>query len=105
MPFCPACRSEYRAGFVRCADCGATLVETLPSAPAPIATPVEDVQLATFATVLEAEMWAERLRGEGIPVILLGSGREWTEFSAVWPPALRVRASDAERARDILLDR
>jgi hypothetical protein len=50
-------------------------------------------------------MWAERLRGEGIPVILLGSGREWTEFSAVWPPALRARASDAERARDILLDR
>ncbi len=27
--FCPNCRSEYRSGFTRCADCGADLVEHL----------------------------------------------------------------------------
>lgn len=27
--FCPQCRCEYRAGFLRCADCGLALVATL----------------------------------------------------------------------------
>jgi putative acetyltransferase len=28
--YCPECRSEYRAGFTTCSDCGLALVETLP---------------------------------------------------------------------------
>jgi hypothetical protein len=27
--FCPECKAEYRAGFIRCADCGLDLVEQL----------------------------------------------------------------------------
>lgn len=27
--FCPDCKAEYRAGFTRCSDCGAALVERL----------------------------------------------------------------------------
>jgi hypothetical protein len=30
---CPTCGSEYREGFVRCADCDVDLVAALPSAP------------------------------------------------------------------------
>ncbi len=30
MPWCPHCKTEYREGFPVCADCGATLIETLP---------------------------------------------------------------------------
>jgi hypothetical protein len=30
--FCPNCKTEYRAGFTQCSDCGATLVDTLPNA-------------------------------------------------------------------------
>lgn len=30
MPYCPSCRSEYRAGTTSCADCGEKLVEALP---------------------------------------------------------------------------
>ena len=30
MPWCPECRTEYRDGFFRCADCGAWLVSALP---------------------------------------------------------------------------
>jgi hypothetical protein len=63
--------------------------------------PVEEVVVATFGSALEASMWAERLKAEGIPVILVGTGGEWTE-GAAWPPALRVRASDADRARQLL---
>ncbi len=29
MPWCPICKNEYKAGYIVCADCGATLVETL----------------------------------------------------------------------------
>jgi hypothetical protein len=29
--FCPNCKTEYRAGFSTCSDCGAALVETLES--------------------------------------------------------------------------
>jgi hypothetical protein len=31
--FCPACKVEYRAGFTRCSDCGAKLVERLEETP------------------------------------------------------------------------
>lgn len=30
MPYCPACRSEFREGFSRCADCDVPLVPELP---------------------------------------------------------------------------
>ena len=33
--FCPKCRTEYRPGFTRCADCDVDLVDSLPSQPAP----------------------------------------------------------------------
>lgn len=33
MPFCPNCRDEYDEGYAVCADCGASLVETLPEEP------------------------------------------------------------------------
>lgn len=33
--FCPVCKSEYRQGFTRCADCGVDLVPALPPEPDP----------------------------------------------------------------------
>ncbi|HLY73726.1 MAG TPA: hypothetical protein VKU80_06365, partial [Planctomycetota bacterium] len=50
MPFCPQCRSEYRAGFDRCADCGAGLVEQL--------APADQVPESTAP-----EKWTEVFRG------------------------------------------
>ena len=29
MPWCPNCKNEYKAGYTVCADCGATLVDSL----------------------------------------------------------------------------
>jgi hypothetical protein len=31
--FCPVCKTEYREGFMRCSDCGAALVASLPVQP------------------------------------------------------------------------
>lgn len=30
MPWCPNCKEEYRDGFLKCSQCGATLVNKLP---------------------------------------------------------------------------
>lgn len=32
MPWCPNCKEEYREGFIKCSECGATLVDKLPQA-------------------------------------------------------------------------
>jgi hypothetical protein len=94
---------EYVAGITHCADCGRQLAERLPQPP-PIGTPVTEVSVQTYPNWLEASVWAERLRAEGIPVVLSaigpGVGRYGTDQLA--PHELRVRSTDLERAREIL---
>ena len=41
--YCPQCLTEYREGFVECADCRAPLAPGLPSKP----SPVEEIELVT----------------------------------------------------------
>ena len=36
--FCPVCKAEYRAGYVRCSDCGVDLVEKLDTIQSPAET-------------------------------------------------------------------
>jgi len=43
--YCPLCRSEYRPGFTRCADCDVELVETLPEEPG-VEPPEPDLEVA-----------------------------------------------------------
>jgi len=45
--FCPNCRSEYRAGVTRCADCDVDLVDELPPEPEPEWVEFEEV-LSTY---------------------------------------------------------
>ena len=105
MPFCPFCRTEYRRGFTHCVDCRVPLVDELPpieTQPPPVS--VQDVPIATFGSHAEAEMWAELLRREGIPSVLvpLGPGSGAWGASAFVPYQLRVRADHLERARGLL---
>lgn len=105
MPFCPRCHAQYQNGFNECLDCGATLVPVLlhvaPWEPRP--EPVEEVRLARYPSQTEAEMWAELLRGEGIPTVLVPLGLGVYVGVGV-PYEIRVRASDADRARQLLAD-
>jgi hypothetical protein len=65
-----------------------------------------EVPVATFDTETEAMMWAELLRAEGIPVVMVPLGPGAGGWGAtVWRPfQLRVRGGDVQRARDLLPD-
>jgi hypothetical protein len=104
MPFCSRCRAEYRDGFDICADCRVPLVASLPPLP-PIGTPIEEVAVAEYGSESEAAMWAELLGSEGIPsrlVALALPGLVAYGAPVGVPHELRVRAGDAERARELL---
>lgn len=80
MPFCPKCRYEYKPGIAVCADCGETLVDSLP-----VEEPVTDdgvvrdlkdwAQIGRLTSQQYAEMVQEALRSNDIPVVILsGAG-------------------------------
>ena len=63
---------------------------------------VEEVVIASYAGQLEAEMWVELLKNEGIPAVL---GQLLAGPRLAWgmvPCELRVRSTDVERAREVL---
>ncbi len=104
MPVCPLCRYEYQPVCETCPDCGSALVDALPPAVRePVRQPVEEVAIARYGSGLEAQMWLELLKSEGIPAVLLHltPGSRWVTTDLA-PQELRVRADDAPRAREIL---
>ena len=65
---------------------------------------MDEVVVGNYGNQAEAEMWAELLRGEGIPCRLARAG---VDIAAVGLDAwaahdVRVRAEDAARAREVL---
>src|SRR5688572_8079045 len=69
MPFCRACKSEFRPGFTRCEECDAALVAELPKPPALPAVPRPAFQSVYRTTELvDAEAIRLLLEGSGIPV-------------------------------------
>lgn len=107
--FCPVCGDEYQPGHVRCADCGAALVERLPTDPEP--APFE------MATVLETgdqtlvAVAKSILDSAGIPCIarnetlqnLFGWGSVGAGFNAAMGPIrLQVLREDEPVARELL---
>lgn len=63
--FCPNCRTEYRAGFTRCADCGAALVDSLPPEEPP--REVTPVLLAAGVDATLCPLLRQILEDNGIP--------------------------------------
>jgi hypothetical protein len=106
MPFCPSCREEFREGFTRCSDCGATLVAELPppSPPAQEVDPEAWEEVAETGQIFEAELMAMRIREAGIEVQVVDqtfhqeplTNRDFARVRVLVPPGR------AEEARDIL---
>src|SRR5689334_16565117 len=103
MPFCPRCRSEYRPGFSRCADCDVALVDALP------APPPED----------PSEGWMEIYRGSELQSNVVRAALEESDIPTLSPDEqvstlgwyapgtfnfvrVLVKASDAARAKEVL---
>jgi hypothetical protein len=100
---CPGCRVEYRAGVTTCAECGRRLIDASRVPPArPLGESIEEAVVARYQGQPEAEMWAELLRNEGIPTVVIqllpGARLAW----GMVPCELRVRNSDLERALTVL---
>jgi hypothetical protein len=101
--FCPKCRTEYRPGFTMCADCGLTLVATLP--PEPVE---EHRESSTLVTVFESFSLPEIaivksiLEDEGIECFSndYGDGAFWGHAGH----AIKVSEMDAARARELLAE-
>jgi hypothetical protein len=109
--FCPECRSEYREGFVECADCEVPLVEGLPAE-----GPVPDLNLVTVLDSSDPSVLAvaESLLLEAqIPYLKRGDqiqdlfawGRLFTGFNpAVGPVLVQVPEEHAEAALELLAE-
>jgi len=85
MPYCPDCRTEYRDGLTRCADCGAVLLAgplpemegapaAPPSPPMDMSPESEPAFLCRVADPSEVEIICAALREAGIPCMTQGFG-------------------------------
>jgi hypothetical protein len=100
MPYCPNCDAEYSAGLIRCAQCGERLaalsVTKMPSSE-------EDnqklVPLATFPSVVEANMIKELLETNGIQTMIRGETDPIGTTSGVAPTELLVLEQDLGHAQ------
>lgn len=105
MPYCPECRTEFRPGVATCSDCQVDLVDSLPDGP-PVGDSIEEVVVGSYSTAMEAEMWAELLRNDGVPSRAAPYLTDLVAYGLTGgqPHELHVRSEDVERARELLGD-
>lgn len=71
MPYCPECKTEYVAGQIVCADCGADLINR---PPAPDEHEQPSVVVLRARTSAEAHVAEATLEAEGIPAVITAGG-------------------------------
>jgi len=101
--FCPKCKSEYREGFYKCADCGSDLVYQLPPE---ISDNSRDEEFEeVFSTYQQGDISFIKsiLDGEGITYFFQGESSVMLIAAGAYARLL-VKAAEAERAREILRD-
>ena len=114
--WCPSCRTEYVAGTVVCADCGAALVAERPperkrgrhrheveGEPRP-RDPHDALVAVATVTPMEAELLAGVLRERGIDAVVFGTGLTGYLGAGVSTEGSRVmvRRAEAKRAAALL---
>ena len=105
--FCPQCRSEYRAGFTRCADCGVDLVDRLPERRKAAADTGNTEPVIVFFTMdaSEAALVRSLLEASGVDVYAFNENVSrmfhFTEMAGI---RFAVAPSQAELAQEILAE-
>src|SRR3989442_2797897 len=110
--FCPQCKAEYRAGFLRCSDCAVELVDHLPvdASSHRVDAPgkhvpygfetgqLELVVIRTYQSGLDAELAKTVLEAAGIESMIRGDdiARRYSALSLTQGVELLVRSQDAE---------
>lgn len=110
MPFCPSCEFEYQRGIRSCPDCGADLVDRLPSAES-AALRREDMRqvvLCTVAGEIHAKLVQDALAAQGIRCRTQGRGLAHhlgiATIGADEPVQILVYRRDLTRARSVFED-
>jgi len=70
MPYCPNCRTEYRAGFSTCSDCGSPLVDDIPEISAEVIPEGELVSVFDPPDPLIGQALEALLNDNGIRCVL-----------------------------------
>jgi hypothetical protein len=101
--FCPKCKSEYRDGFFKCADCGVDLVAQIPPEPEDGVSYVDLVEV--FSTYQQGDIAFIKsvFDGEGITYFFEGESSIMLVAGGAYARLL-VKAEEVQRAREILQD-
>ncbi len=104
--FCPQCKAEYRAGFVKCSDCDVELVEQLSVDAEPISQTDHPqlVVVRTYPNHVEADLARMALEAAGIES-MVGSddqGGQSPGLAFTRGIAVLVRSEDVQDAEEIL---
>ena len=102
--YCPNGHGAFDDQTGTCPQCGAPLRATPPAEDAAIDHDAPIVWLATAANEVEATMWADTIRGQGIPVLVRpgGPGAGAWASAATFEHDIYVREPDLAAARDAM---
>jgi hypothetical protein len=99
--FCPKCKSEYREGFYKCANCDVYLVSELPRMSADDVSGDEFVEVFSTYNQGDIAFIKSVLDGEGITYFFHGENAARMITFGTYA-RLMVTAAEADRAREIL---
>lgn len=98
---CPECETEYRPGYIQCADCGVALVEELTATMAPLVLDRDPVLIGTLVEALEAAQIPYAIEAGTALILLDDPDAEVTEPDA-WIARVWITAAREEEAKEIL---
>ncbi len=99
--FCPKCKSEYREGFYKCADCGVDLIAEQPLELTEAVSYVDLVEIYSTYRQSDIAFIKSVLDGEGITYFFEGENPTLIMWAGAYARLL-VKAEEAPRAREIL---
>jgi hypothetical protein len=101
--FCPKCKSEYREGFYKCADCDVDLVAEQPPELMEEVSYVDLVEVYSTYQQSDIAFIKSVFDGEGITYFFEGESSIMLVAGGAYARLL-VKAEEVQRAREILQD-